>query len=114
MDRNRISGLWLQFQEIAKANLKEPATPQDNLAPATRQATRQASGIHDPLVRQIDYHQRIALMKREIEEVEREVVRLRALCDETRETLRRLDKTDEARTGHLNSPSDVDPRASFQ
>jgi hypothetical protein len=100
VDRNRISGLWLQFQEIAKANWKEPATAQDNLVPTTRQAKRQAGGIHDPLVRQIDYHQRMALMKREIEEVEREVVRFRAICEDTRETLRRLDKADQARTGH--------------
>ena len=91
MDWNRISGLWLQFQEIAKANRKEPARAQDKSAPATRQPTRQAGGIRDPLVRQMDYHQRMALMKREIEEVEREVVRLRGLCEETRETLRRLE-----------------------
>ena len=89
MDWNRISGLWLQFQEIAKANWNEPATAQDKLAPVMRQPTRHAAGIHDPLVRQIDYYQRMALMKREIEEVEREVVRFRAICEETRETLRR-------------------------
>jgi TATA-binding protein-associated factor Taf7 len=64
-----------------------------------RQPTRQAAGIHDPLVRQIDHRQRMALMKREIEEVEREVARFRAICEEAHETLRRLDKTDEAGTG---------------
>ena len=95
MDWDRISGLWLQFREVAKTKWKEPAPAQDKLA----KATPQASGIHNPLVRQMDYRQRMALMKREIEEVEREVVRVRALCEETRETMRRLDKTDEPRTG---------------
>jgi hypothetical protein len=88
VDWTRISGLWLQFQEIGKANWKQPALAQDKLA----LATRQAQGIHDPLVRQMDYHQRMALMKREIEEMEREVVRFREICEETREALRRLDK----------------------
>ena len=50
----------------------------------------------------MDYRQRMALLRREIEAVEREVVRFRAICDETREALKRLDQTAEARITRPN------------
>ena len=85
MDWTRISGLWRQFQETAKGNGNESAAAQDKPAPALRQfwsTTRPPAGIQDPLVRQMDDRQRLALMKREIEEIERELIRLRAMVSD--------------------------------
>lgn len=101
MGWNRISGLWSDYQAKAKVLETVGVTSLGKRTSARRQsgtATRVAAGIEDPLVRQMDYRQRMALLKREIDEVEREVVRMRVICEETRETLRRLDKTaDEAK-----------------
>jgi hypothetical protein len=85
MDWTRISGLWRQFQETAKGNGNESAAALDKPAPALRQfwsATRPPGGIQDPLDRQMDDRQRLALMKREIEEVERELIRFRAMVSD--------------------------------
>jgi hypothetical protein len=86
----------LEYQAKAKAIGTASVTAQDKPASARRQfgmATRPAAGIQDPLVRQMDYDQRMALLKRQIEEVEQEVVRLRVICEETREMFQRMDKT---------------------
>ena len=100
MDWKRLSGLWSEFRVRAKALGRGLPTAQDGSASPLRELeapTRPGAGIQDPLVRQMDYHQRMALLTREIEEVEWEVVRFRAICEETREALKRLDQTAEAR-----------------
>ena len=85
MDWTRISGLWRQLRETVKANGNESAAAQDKPAPELRQfwsTTRPPAGIQDPLVRQMDDRQHLALMKREIEEVERELIRFRAMVSD--------------------------------
>ena len=84
MDWKRISGLWSEFQARAKARGNGLPTAQDERASTLREfwTTGPGPGIQDPLVRQMDHRQRMALLKWEIEEIEREVTRFRAMVQE--------------------------------
>jgi hypothetical protein len=101
MDWKRISGLWSEFQVRAKARGKGLPTAQDERASTLRElwTTRPGPGIQDPLVRQMDYRQRMALLKREIEEIEREVTRFRAMVQEDNDP---STNGQERRTNHHN------------
>ena len=108
MDWKRISGLWSEFRVRAKALGRGLPTAQDGSDSPLRELdapTRPGAGIQDSLVRQMDYRQRMALLAREIEEVEREVTRFRAICEETREALKHLDQATEARITPRNGPN---------